>query len=193
MSDITINNTDELEAMRSQMRELKSSLDRQELVNEKLLRRIIARNSGWINKVRNFQLFFLLPFCFITFLGLKLSNDISWFFYWVTVTMVTVSIAFDTYINRYGREVYTTMDLLKLALALERRRRLRRIQMMIGLPVTVLWAIWYYYEISDNIPYSWISILIGGLIGGLIGILITRHMQKTDAEAIGDIRQFIEK
>jgi len=194
MSNININNTDELEAIRSQMRELKSTLDRQELVNEKLLRRIMASNAGWINKYRNFQFFFMLPFIIVVFLFLKLNTNISWLFYWATVAMGIVSVTIDTYINRHGREAYTTMSLLELASALERRRRHRRLQLMISLPVIVLWLIWYCYEITDKfMPYSWVSILIGGFVVGFIGVLITRRMQKTDAEAIGDIRRFMEK
>ena len=190
MSDININNTDELEALRAQMQELKATLDRHELFNEKLLRRKIATsNAGRSYKYFNF---ILVPFIAAALLFLKENISISWLFYWCTLIFTTASVAFDTYINRITRKEYTTMALLELASALERRRRLRRLHLALGMPLVIPWMIWYCYELSDNVPYSWIYIIIGGFIGGSIGIYMMRRMQKKDATAIDDIHQFLD-
>ena len=190
----TAEGNDALEAMRGQMREFKALLDRQELVNERLLRKVTTERAAWMTKYQNFQLFFLLPFIYLAFLFIKYQGNISWLFYWATVLMCTVSVGYDTYVNRLGRKGYESLPLLDLAIELGKRRKRRRIQLLVGLPIAFVWMIWYCYEVAgDPFAYGiWVGICIGGIFGALIGFIIMKRMQRTDAETIGDIQQFLD-
>ena len=185
---------DALEIMRGQMREFKAQLDRQELINERLLRKVTSERAAWMSKYQNFQLFFLLPFIYLTFLFMKFQGNISWFFYWVTVAMCTVSVGYDNYVNRLGRKGYESLPLLDLTIELDKRRKRRRVQLLVAIPIAIAWLIWYCYEVSVT-PFAsgmWVGICIGGLIGLMIGVRVMKRMQKTDAESIGDIQQFLD-
>lgn len=180
----------ELEQMRSQMHELKNIIERQELVNERLMRKVMAGNSAWIRKFNYFQLFVMLPFIYLSFLPVIHFQHLSWTFYWVTMAMCTISIVYDVYLNRLKDSEYYSRPLVELAEILEKRRRLRRRQMRVGLPVATLWLFWYAAEI-DN--FGWVGAIVGGIIGGIIGVAITTRAQRTDADAIKDIREMMNQ
>lgn len=195
MAETTNQNIDELEAMRRQMGELRATLDRQEIVNERLMRKVMAGKSGYIRRMRNMQLFLVLPFIVIIFLVQKYQLGTSWALYVATVLMSAVSVAFETYVNRMSESDYSEMPLLELIKALKRRRKQRRLQVYVGLPIATLWLIWYSWELSGikgDYPFA-ISVLIGGIAGGWIGISIMRRMQRIDADAIDDIQELNEK
>ena len=180
----------ELDEMRSQMHELKNIINRQERVNERLMRKVMAGNSAWIRKFNSFQIFILLPFIYLSFLPLIHFQHLSWTFYWATTAMCTISVVYDVYLNRLKNNDYFSKPLLELAEILEKRRRLRRRQMCVGLPTATLWLAWYAAE-SDN--FAWIGAIIGGIIGGCIGVAITTRAQRTDADAIKDIHEMMNQ
>lgn len=189
------NQNDELDLMRQQMHELKQVINEQNIINEQLLRQVMASKSAWIRRFSRLEIFFALPYIILVFLLLKYYVGISWLFYGATAVMVTISIGFDVYINRIDAGDYADMPLLDLMETLVRRRRHRRLQLLIGLPVAALWLIWCIYELSGTRIFegAWVGCLIGGIVGGLIGIKITNRAQATDAEAIKDIRKIIDR
>ena len=189
------NQNDELGLMRQQMHELKQVINEQNIINEQLLRQVMASKSAWIRRFSRLEIFILLPYIILVFLLLKYQTGLSWLFYGATVVMVTISIGFDVYINRIDAGDYADMPLLDLMEALVRRRRHRRLQLLIGLPVAALWLIWCIYELSGTRIFegAWLGCLIGGIFGGLIGIKITNRAQAIDAEAIKDIRKIIDR
>lgn len=188
-------NIDELEAMRRQMGELRATLDRQEIVNERLMRKVMAGKGGYIRRMRNVQLFIVLPFIVLMFLVQKYQLGTSWALYVATVLMSAVSVAFETYINRMSESDYSEMPLLELIKALQRRRKQRRLQVSIGLPIVALWLVWYSIELTGITGdyFFVVSAVIGGVVGGWIGIAIMRRMQRIDADAIDDIQELNEK
>lgn len=188
-------NIDELEAMRRQMGELRATLDLQEIVNERLMRKVMAGKGGYIRRMRNVQLFIVLPFIVLMFLVQKYQLGTSWALYVATVLMSAVSVAFETYINRMSESDYSEMPLLELIKALQRRRKQRRLQVSIGLPIVALWLVWYSIELTGITGdyFFVVSAVIGGVVGGWIGIAIMRRMQRIDADAIDDIQELNEK
>ena len=184
----------DLDMMRAQMHELKQDINRHNMVNEKLMRQVMAYKSAWIRQYRSFELFCLLPFIYISFIFIKFYIGTSWLFYASTVIICTVSVLADIYIVRLNHNDYASMPLTELMLSLEKRRRQRRLQMLIAAPVGLLWIAWYIFECHGYEYFEgiWIGALIGGLIGGAIGMKINKRAQRTDAEAINEIKQLIE-
>lgn len=189
----------ELDIMKEQMRELKRIVDSKDLVNHKLMRQVISYKAQWIRRFNKFQIFGLLPFIYLVFLFLVWRLNISWLFYWATVVMTTVSVVFDVYINRLSDNDYTNMPLLDLMDALVKRQKLRRIQIAVGIPVVALWCSWYIMELGaadiygSNFEGMLIGIILGGIVGGLIGYCVVNKAQRTDADAVRDIRKMMSE
>ena len=88
------NQNDELGLMRQQMHELKQVINEQNIINEQLLRQVMASKSAWIRRFSRLEIFILLPYIILVFLLLKYQAGLSWLFYGATVVMVTISIGF---------------------------------------------------------------------------------------------------
>lgn len=192
MKEIDNNNIEfELEQMKEQIHELKRIVGTKDLVNQSLMRQVVASKSKWIRRYNVFQFIILLPFIFLSFFSLKYVYNMSWLFYWATVAMCTVSVVTDLYINRLSDDDYSSMPLLELMTRLIKRQKNRRIQMLVSIPIFSLWCVWYIMEIQ--IAVSWIFILIGGVSGAIIGFWITHKAQRTDAAAVRNLRKLMEE
>ena len=64
----------ELDMMRAQMHELKQDINRHNMINEKLMRQVMAYKSAWIRQYKSFELFCVLPFIYISFILIKSSS-----------------------------------------------------------------------------------------------------------------------
>ena len=65
------NQNDELGLMRQQMHELKQVINEQNIINEQLLRQVMASKSAWIRRFSRLEIFILLPYIILVFLLLK--------------------------------------------------------------------------------------------------------------------------
>ncbi len=185
----------ELEQMRKQMDILKQKLDKQEIVNQQMLRHTMKSRMSWINKYRWIALL-SIPFVAVCFLGMVYQGLISWWFYAFTVVMVAVSSIMDFYVNRLSDKSIMNENLLELSQKLVKMKKIRKTQTIIGLIVVVLWVAWLMYEVytsgSNNISKEYakmmmISMGIGALIGGTIGVRIYLKMQRTNDDLIQQI------
>lgn len=70
-----INN--ELEQMRQQMQLLRKKLDRQEIINDKMMRLSVKSKMSWIRRFVYLE-FLLLPFAALVWYGIKVFFDLSW-------------------------------------------------------------------------------------------------------------------
>ncbi len=184
----------ELDEMRGQMQDLKRTIESQKLINQQLMRQVMASKAVFIRHYSAFELYVLLPAIYLLFLLVKFQMGTSWLFYIVTVVMCTVSICVDVYINRINEKDYMSMPLLELMTALIRRRKNRRIQTMVGLPLAVLWMAWYVVECFgfERLEGVWVVAVLGGLVGCLIGLKINDKAQRIDADAIDEIRRMMD-
>ncbi len=184
----------ELDEMRGQMQDLKRTIESQKLINQQLMRQVMASKAVFIRHYSIFELYVMLPSIYLLFLLVKFQMETSWLFYIVTVAMCTVSICVDVYINRINEKDYVSMPLLELMTALIRRRKNRRIQTMVGLPLAVLWMVWYVVECYgfERLEGVWVGAVLGGLVGCLIGLKINDKAQRIDAEAIEEIRRMMD-
>ncbi len=184
----------ELDEMRGQMQDLKRTIESQKLINQQLMRQVMASKAVFIRHYSIFELYVMLPSIYLLFLLVKFQMETSWLFYIVTEAMCTVSICVDVYINRINEKDYVSMPLLELMTALIRRRKNRRIQTMVGLPLAVLWMVWYVVECYgfERLEGVWVGAVLGGLVGCLIGLKINDKAQRIDAEAIEEIRRMMD-
>lgn len=187
----------ELEQMRQQLDILKNKLEKQEIVNDQMIRQSMRSQMSWINKYRWISLF-VAPFVALCFLPSMFSGIMSWPLYIFTIIMVLVSTIADFVINRISDNTMMNSSLLEISEKLTKMKRLRRMETIIGLVVIVLWLFWLLYEIyattegadpetrKYTIGYM-IAVAIGAIIGGAIGLTIHFKMQRTNDDLIRQI------
>ena len=199
------NNNFELEQMRAQLGILKQKLEKQDIVNERLMRRSMKSKMSWINKYLIIAIF-VIPFVAFAMLPMVFQMGISWWWYGFTLVMTIGSVIADWYINYLRDDVFMQDNLIETAGRLTRMKRLRLRQTIIGLGIVVVWLAWLFYELYTKthaagdgtvehgmgIGYMY-GVGIGAVLGGILGLKIFFKMQRTNDEIINDIEELTNK
>ena len=166
---------DELQEMREQMAALKEKLNKQEVVNERLIRDVLSQKMKVINKngwIAGICGLFVITFGNFVFYQMGLS---TWFLIGTTVMMlfcIATTWISHSWIN--SNEIVNG-DLLRVAKQAQRLQRVYKNWKYIALPMILVWATWlgleYAAEVKDTaMVISMMSgVVIGGLVGGIIG------------------------
>ena len=173
MEDNTMTNDfQELEDMRRQISLLKEKLDKESVVNDKLMRNIMSTKIGNVNSYL-LKLLILIPFTMaLVYFDFGILFPLSTEFVIVTQIML---VGFGTYIylNKRllasaniacGNLVEESKKLLRF-----KKREIRYI--FFGMPICIAWMVWCFYELlhcgkeQDEI----ICVIIGASIGAIFG------------------------
>ena len=168
-----MNNDFELENMRQQMTTLKNKLNKQEIVNERLMRRSMRNEVNTITRGYNI----------IMILGILMVP----YFYWVFVKLVGFSMAFwigssifmlicvgATFYNsrKISDPNMMSNSLLEARQKVASAKKFDTDWQKFGIPTLILWFGWFMYECyqiqgGDIVnPFFW-----GGCVGGIIGAI----------------------
>lgn len=187
---------DDLEMMREQLGILKSKLDKQTIVTDKLLHQAMKQKMAWINKYLWFSALILLPFICVGWCQIKEWLGFSWYSYALMVGLCAISIFMDFFINKMSPEDWENDNLIQTAQKLLRMKRIRKIQVSINMPVLVFIILIVGYDsyISGQLPaydlmVFGIAVVIGFIIGGIVGLSILSKMQRTNDEIIRQIEE----
>lgn len=189
---------DELDVLRDEMSSLRQSLSTQKIVSEKLMRRVMAKDSAWMNKYVYFEILFL-PFVILLYLGIKVYFGVSGLFVAFTAAMFVIDVIWDYHIVRMPASDFAGLPMLELRRKIVEQMNARKLQFMIEIPLLFLWAAWFLYELSasDNFitaqlgMVGWAVNLVFGLTGGVIAVsIIYRKFQKQARELLSQISNF---
>lgn len=196
----------ELELMRSQMEDFKAQLERQKIVNDKLIISSMKKNMSWIRKYVYFE-FCLIPFIAIGWFYAKEFAHLSWFNYafFMAVTVIDVIADYRINISALCDADYSKNNLVTTITKLTHMKRLRVIQMVIAIPVLVVWLLWSGIEAWTHLPADAPDFARGGMYGGIAGGIVGSvagiaiafriflKMQHTNDEVIKQINEMNEK
>ena len=197
------NQNTELELMRSQMEDFKAQLDKQKIVNEKMIIGSMKKSMSWIKRFVYFECC-LVPFiAAVSWLAIKEFAHLSWLNYAFLMTMVIVSVIADYRINvsAISDADYSRNNLLTTIKKLTRMKRQRSIEMMIEVPTLFIWLLWSGIEawiyMPADAPDCARGAVYGGIVGGVIGAVcglifafrIFFKMQRTNDEVISQINE----
>lgn len=201
------NNMNELELMREQMQMLRNKLDKQEIINDKLVRRTVNSKMSWIKKYVDLE-FCSIPFLALIWGGIKHTFGLSWFNFAFLLVMSTIDAIWDYRINvaALNADRVQTNSLTETMHKLAEMKQMRAKSFYIMLVLLVVWLVWTGIEMWVNIgslfePDSLMeSAAYGGFIGLLFGIpfgiyaalRIYRKMQRTNDELISQIKEVSE-
>lgn len=197
------NQNTELELMRSQMEDFKAQLDKQKIVNEKMIIGSMKKSMSWIKRFVYFECCLVPIIAVSSWLAIKEFAHLSWLNYAFLMTMVIVSVIADYRINvsAISDADYSRNNLLTTIKKLTRMKRLRSIEMMIEVPTLFIWLLWsgieaWIYMQADAPDCARGAVyggIVGGVIGGVCGLIfafrIFFKMQRTNDEVISQINE----
>lgn len=187
-----IENT-ELLQMREQLSVLKDKLEKETIVNDKLMRRAMKAKVSSINREKRImQIIGTLAIPYFIFV-FKMLIDVSWWFIGATDAFLLFALIY-TYVEYKDVRANDLMseDLLVVRNKILRTKRMNASWLRFGIPFLIIWIVWFIFE-TIHLPSSE-AILIGGCIGiifGLIfGIQSYRKTQRQLSEVIQQIEEF---
>lgn len=196
------NQNTELELMRSQMEDFKAQLDKQKIVNEKMIIGSMKKSMSWIKRYVYFECS-LVPIIAVSWFAIKEFAHLSWLNYAFLMIITIVSVIADYRINvsAISDADYSRNNLLTTIKKLTRMKRQRSIEMMIEMPAIVLWLLWSGIEAWIYMPADAPDFMRGAVYGGIVGVVIGGvcglifafriffKMQRTNDEVISQINE----
>lgn len=189
-----IENTQPLEELREQAAILKNKLDKENIVNEEIIRNAMRHKARTINKnawisVAASVLVILMAFTYFPQLGLSL---------WFSIGTIVIMLVCDLFTWKYHKNLNQktlNSDLLTVAKTAKKLKEDYCNWLKYGIVLFSIWFIWYSIEIGIH-SQSWKEALITILllvVGGTIGVLIGLRMHKKVVNTCDEIIRQIEK
>ena len=189
---------DELQEMREQMAALKEKLNKQEVVNDRLIRDVLIKKKKSVDK--NIWFVGICGLITITIGNLAFSywGVSSWFLIGTTILMLVCFLMTLIPHNWVKKADIQSGNLLVAAKQVRRLRKLYKDWEIIGIVLAVIWLAWLFIEFSAAIENKQIlyfligASVIGGIIGGIIGLKVSRNIVHTLDEMIQEIEETSE-
>lgn len=183
----------ELEEMRRQMQTLKDKLEKQEIVNEHIIKKSMKKNVDSIAR-RYYVLMavalLMLPYGYWAFVMLSGFSHA----FWIATCVIMLICAAATYYN--SRNVsnvdMTRNNLVEVGKRMARARKFDADWLFLGIPMIIAWLGWFVYEVykQDNdvvsSPLLWAG-CVGGVVGAIVGFSIHFKTQRQYQEIIDQI------
>ncbi|MBW4774117.1 hypothetical protein [Prevotella histicola] len=194
----------ELEEMRQQLGILKEKIDGQKLISDKLIRQSMLNKMSFMKKY-TWVSFLVLLFIYYVYNDIRITFNLSWWFYGATVIFMTFSVCFDAYINRFNKESFLNGDLIATSLQMQRMKKLRKRSLLYGIFFMTIWVSWFVIELYNGSGAAnggentsmFYGMLVGGgvgLIAGVaIGIWLYLRMQRINSDIISQIEELTKE
>lgn len=194
--DNNIISTPELEQMRLQLNILKQKLDKQEIVNERLIMASMRKKMSWIKKFSWVEAIILMPLVTIIYAGLKVALGFSWWSYAALLILGLASTVADFRINKMKEVDWQRENLRDTILKLLKQKKARKIQIYIEMPFIALILLTMACEVyaAGKLPMevaigSAVGAVIGGIIGFFVAFKLYWKMQRINDNIILQIKE----
>lgn len=189
----------QLEEMRQQMAILKEKLDKQEIINDQLMRNAVGTKLRKIVIERRKKLFFILAgLIYVPAVLYGLLKLDLWFII-VTILFFAVGAAYDIYYTAgINDEDLQNKRLLETKKRIIRMKRMNTRWLWFSIPFVIVWIATFFWQILYRMDDGeahlhaqpiLIGGLVGGVIGGIIGTVIYQRQQHRASELIEDIEE----
>lgn len=132
---------DELNMLRAEMAAMKSDLDKNAIVTDRLMQTVMKERSKGLNWYVNAEMI-ITPFLILFFFGFCYAMKMSiWIAVSITVGCV-VSMIIDLKTMRVPTRLINSLSLRDLRTYLVRQKRRRTIQLIVELPLAMAWLVW---------------------------------------------------
>ena len=193
-----MNNEFELENMRQQMDTLKKKLEKQEIVNDNMIRHSMKNTASNISR-RYFIIMALailvIPYTYLVFvsnLGLSMA-------FWIGTTILMLVCAGATYYNSQNVETSSIMDsnLVEVGRKMARAKKFDANWLYFGIPAVVLWLAWLTWELYQvdalAARYNLYGVICGAIIGTIFGIKMHLRIQHQYQDIIDQVEEITKE
>ena len=181
-----------IEQMKEQLSMLKSKLDKEMIVNDRLMRSIMNQKMKKINRERwiiSSIILLGIPYCTWCFMFLL---KMSFVFTIVTDIFMLVALVY-TYLMHKDVKTNELMEgnLIEVSHKMIKIKRMQANWLKFSIPFVVVWMSWFVIENMNGIDAKYI--IIGGSVGAVIGACIgTMSYRRTRRMATEIIKQIEE-
>ena len=189
------NNDFELEEMRQQMTTLKNKLDKQEIVNDRLMRRSMRNEVNTINRRYNIIMalcVLMIPYgywCFVVLSHLSIA-------FWIVTSIFMLVCGVATFYNsrKISDPNLMNHNLVEARKKVASAKKFEANWLLFGIPAVILWFSWFVYEIYQiqggdyNNGFFWGG-CVGGIIGAVCGIKVHLKTQRQYQDIIDQIEE----
>jgi len=188
------NNLQELEELRSQVAEFKNRIEKQEIVSQQLLKQAMTAHVSWFKKLNvwaDVVCLFFMPL--LAFFLQKIGCS------WGPFIMLLIILIGELIFNVWNTRSISTKYLMSDDVLTSRQRLIRfkqreRWQMVIEVPLLVVWAVWVCFDgpgrTSQNHTGLAVALIISLVIGLGIGFYIYYREMRSLNKAIKEIDEF---
>lgn len=186
-------NNDELDAMRLQLAELKSLIDRNSEINEKHMMNAIKCKMRGVHR-SIYKVIVMGIICCPVWIFIGYYWHLPWYFTAFTIVMLSASMTADYIINRMDVD-HMTDNMADTARQLVKMKKYRLRQEFIAFPVLTGWLAWFIWELhhtgidSDLAMGMGVGSVIGAVIGACMGLRIFFNLQKANDEMLEQIKE----
>ena len=185
-------NTIELNEMKKQIALLRHKLEKETIVNEKLIRASM-RDKLKAVKRKSYILCAVVIIAIPCWSSPIFDFHSSWFI-GTTIAFLLIGVAYEIYCNQLlSTQNYITGSLIDEVRKLNRYRQLTRQWHRFGILFLCIWLPWFIYEATSVGEIHVNNILIGGLIGGIIGGAIGWNIYRKGQKAVNEVIEQIEE
>ena len=196
------NNINELEQLREQMSIFKDKLNKQQIINDQLVRNTMKSKLSWIKSFVWGEII-IIPILLLGMAVFHAGTGLSWCF--LAIGLIADATG-DFIINRIPKGQLLSGDLVETSKRLVKMKKQRTSWFIIGLIFVTIWLVWFIVELvlktdpgcalPDHnlvIAIMAIAVAVGGVIGGIVSWFIFRKMQRTNNQLIEQINQVIQE
>lgn len=187
--------TNELEQMREQITLLRSKLDKEAIVNERLLRRAMHDKVRGITRDNRAVIIIgtlAIPYNFLVFdkLGISLSFSIA------TALLLVVCIA-ATWWGQRGLHADELLDgdVVSVGKKVLRLKQMNDRWLWFAIPMLILWLAWFYWEAYQQVGGTPLfrGFVTGGVIGLIFGLILGGKVRYRTQRRVREILAHIEE
>ena len=202
----TNNNMTELEQMREQMAAFKNRLDKQQIINEQLVRNSMGSKMSWIKNFVWIEIVILPVLLYFFAQIFHVRMGLSWWLFAFLAIGTTADVIGDYIINRIPKSQLFSGDLVETSQRLVKMKKQRGMWFAVGVVFITIWIVWFFIEIlmllntdskSPNHNFEVLILIIGIVVGAIIGYIIAwyifKKMQKINSELIDQINQVTQE
>ena len=185
-------NTAELNEMKEQISLLRRKLEKETIVNEKLIRSSMRDKLKAVKRRSYILCAVVIGACPLW--ATPIFDFHSIWFIGVTIAFLFIAVAYEIYCNQLlSTQNYVNGNLIDEARKLNRYKQLSRQWHWFSIPFLFIWLSWFVYEATSVGDFHANNILIGGLIGGTIGGVIGWRIYRKGQNAVSEVIEQIEE
>lgn len=185
----------EIMEMREQIATLRSKLEKEQIVTERLLKQAMKKRIGIIRK-QAVKEYIMVCVGLILFPFMHYALNLSVTFVAATLLMVACSVAATWYFQRSINEDLLNEDVDTVVRVMTKLKRQYQLWIIGAMPIMIPWVFWFWKEyttamnVPEEVSYFMLgTIIVGACIGGAIGYSWDRKVIRSCNEIIAQLKE----